>query len=360
LAAWSDDELLAYVRRLVDLAARGLAAELGVAAAGAASYRRLELMLGNHLGAEAGATATQKVTAGLGAATVRVPSASAAVFAGPTWQEIGSIPPTHTHRNADDFDRRRKELEQRLKNLPGWTRRRIITGQFIDTRIHLVRRTSTDVVEELRRREATKGAVLELGGEVRRAVYELADRLVDRDVLVDRADIELLSTSEIQAAVTDSESITVDTLGRRRNWLGRYEAEGSLPIRFSGIPDREPVPLPEGDVLSGWSASPGRYCGSARVVSGPAETLSRGDVLVAEATDASWSPLFVVAGAIVVERGGPLSHAAILARELGLPAVLNIPGATRVLDGAEVTVDGDQGVVVIVRRGEDGGDNDER
>lgn len=56
--------------------------------------------------------------------------------------------------------------------------------------------------------------------------------------------------------------------------------------------------------------------------------------------------------AVVVERGGPLSHAAILARELGLPAVLNVAGATGVLDGATVLVDGDQGVIVIEERGE--------
>jgi len=79
--------------------------------------------------------------------------------------------------------------------------------------------------------------------------------------------------------------------------------------------------------------------------------IAAGAVLVASATDASWSPLFIKAGAVVVERGGPLSHAAILARELGLPAVLNVPGATEVLDGEQVTVDGDAGVVVI-REGE--------
>jgi pyruvate,water dikinase len=77
------------------------------------------------------------------------------------------------------------------------------------------------------------------------------------------------------------------------------------------------------------------------------ELLSPGDVLVAAATDAGWSPLFLRAGAIVVERGGPLSHAAIVARELGLPAVLNLAGATAALDGRLVTVDGDTGDVVV-------------
>jgi pyruvate,water dikinase len=69
--------------------------------------------------------------------------------------------------------------------------------------------------------------------------------------------------------------------------------------------------------------------------------------LVATTTDASWSPIFLRAGAVIVEQGGPLSHAAILARELGVPAVLNIDAATRVLDGELVTVDGDLGTVVI-------------
>jgi rifampicin phosphotransferase len=68
---------------------------------------------------------------------------------------------------------------------------------------------------------------------------------------------------------------------------------------------------------------------------------------VAAATDAGWSPLFLSAGAIVVERGGPLSHAAIVARELGVPAVLDVAGATERLDGRIVTVDGDLGVVAI-------------
>ena len=76
-------------------------------------------------------------------------------------------------------------------------------------------------------------------------------------------------------------------------------------------------------------------------------SIGAGDILVASSTDASWSPLFVEAGAIVVERGGPLSHAAIVARELGVPAVLNVVGATGRLDGEIVTVDGDEGVVVI-------------
>jgi pyruvate,water dikinase len=107
--------------------------------------------------------------------------------------------------------------------------------------------------------------------------------------------------------------------------------------------------VPKGHVLCGVGGSGGRYTGVARVVrAAEGARLRDGDVLVATSTDASWSPLFLRAGAIVVERGGPLSHAAIVARELGLPAVLAVDGATSRLDGQPVTVDGDRGVVVIL------------
>jgi phosphoenolpyruvate synthase/pyruvate phosphate dikinase len=74
-------------------------------------------------------------------------------------------------------------------------------------------------------------------------------------------------------------------------------------------------------------------------------------ILVARSTDPAWTPLFLTAGAIVVEEGGPLSHAAIIARELGLPAVLNVPGFLALLDGATTVtlrVDGDHGTVEIL------------
>jgi pyruvate,water dikinase len=125
-------------------------------------------------------------------------------------------------------------------------------------------------------------------------------------------------------------------------------AAGSLPERFSGRPEVEEPPIPAGDLLVGAPASGGRHTARARVVRNPLTAkLRAGEVLVAETTDAGWSPLFVEAGAIVVERGGQLSHAAIVARELGVPAVLDVAGATRVLDGRTVTVDGDAGVVVV-------------
>jgi pyruvate,water dikinase len=359
----TDEDVLAYLQRLIDLAARGLAAELGVAAAGAAAYRRLELQLGKHLGQDEGRHWTQRVTARAGVSLQRRRSSSAAVFGGPTWHEIGAQPPNETDplptppttRNRPSQEDERENLRRLLRALPGWTRARVLTGGVIDVRMRLIDLLINDVLEQLRRRERAKAAFLDLGGEVRRVHHEIGRRLVERALLDQPESVELLAGAELVASLTQSERVAADLLGRRRNWLSRYEVEGSLPHRFTGRPERTPVPLPEGDVLQGWAAGPGRRRGTARVITAPTESLHRGEVLVAEATDASWSPLFIRAGAIVVERGGPLSHAAILARELGLPAVLNVAGATRLLDGKVISVDGDQGVVVI--EGESGAGN---
>jgi pyruvate,water dikinase len=76
--------------------------------------------------------------------------------------------------------------------------------------------------------------------------------------------------------------------------------------------------------------------------------LEPGEVIVAMTTDASWGPLFLAAGGVVVETGSTISHAAIVSRELGIPAVVSVLGATRrIRDGATITVDGDGGMVVV-------------
>ncbi len=76
-------------------------------------------------------------------------------------------------------------------------------------------------------------------------------------------------------------------------------------------------------------------------------TLERGEVLVARGTDPAWTPLFLTAGALIMEIGGIMSHGAVIAREYGIPAVVGVPEATRRLrTGERVRVDGESGVVI--------------
>jgi pyruvate,water dikinase len=103
------------------------------------------------------------------------------------------------------------------------------------------------------------------------------------------------------------------------------------------------------DELVGVAAASGQALGPARILHHPSdgERLRRGDVLVAPSTDPGWTPLFLRAAALVTEVGGYLSHGAIVAREFGIPAVLNVPDALTLLrDGEPVLVDGDTGRVV--------------
>jgi pyruvate,water dikinase len=103
-------------------------------------------------------------------------------------------------------------------------------------------------------------------------------------------------------------------------------------------------------MLRGIPVSPGRYTGRARVILDPRvdAALMPGEVLVAPVTDTGWTPLFLSAGALVVDVGGPLSHGSTVAREFGIPAVVNVKdGTQRIRTGQWVTVDGNTGAVTV-------------
>jgi phosphoenolpyruvate synthase/pyruvate phosphate dikinase len=105
--------------------------------------------------------------------------------------------------------------------------------------------------------------------------------------------------------------------------------------------------------LKGTPTSGGYYKGLARVVRSPAEfqRVQPGDVVVIPYSDVAWTPLFTKAGAVVAESGGMLSHASIVAREYGIPAVVSVEGAMRIPEGVEVVVDGYTGLVSLADEG---------
>ncbi len=109
------------------------------------------------------------------------------------------------------------------------------------------------------------------------------------------------------------------------------------------------VAAPAGRALAGVAVSRGRVRGKARVVRDPLhETLAPGEILVAESTDPGWTPLVFLAGGLVLERGGMLSHGAIVAREVGIPGLVQVEGAcARIASGDELLVDANAGTVVV-------------
>ena len=114
-----------------------------------------------------------------------------------------------------------------------------------------------------------------------------------------------------------------------------------------------PVSIDAAETYTGVGVSAGVATGKARVLLTPSDVnpSDRDYILVCPSTDPAWTPLFLHAAGLVMERGGILSHGAVVAREYGVPAVVNIPNATqRIADGQELQVDGDKGIVSICHR----------
>jgi phosphohistidine swiveling domain-containing protein len=132
----------------------------------------------------------------------------------------------------------------------------------------------------------------------------------------------------------------------RALWVAQQH---KAPVSF--LVGDEPVSAAtEGRRLQGLGISGGRHRGKVRVLHRVAdgERLRDGEVLVTRAVDPGWTPLFARAGAVVLELGSVLSHGAVVAREYGIPAVVNLEGVTtRLVDGADVTVDGTRGTVWV-------------
>jgi pyruvate,water dikinase len=222
-------------------------------------------------------------------------------------------------------------------------------------------------------REDTVFWLAQIGGAARLAVLEAGRRLVDRGAISTAEDAVQLDLTTLRAALTGSLKRNLrDQVARahaERAWVAHHPGPafvgpppGAMPdIRGLPAPARrlnaallwaqpkppQPVPDPAA-ALTGAPGSSGSYTGPVRVVRGGADfaSLRPGEVLVAPTTDPAWSVLFGVAGALVTDGGGVLSHAAIVAREHAIPAVVGTASATTTLsDGEVVTVDGTTGRV---------------
>ena len=208
-------------------------------------------------------------------------------------------------------------------------------------------------------RERTKTNNVKLIQEARMAMHLLGRRLVDQGLADHINDFGLVLASEMDDWLKDPRPLRAE-LARRRALMEAY-ANLQEPFVFWGtIPDPSTWPargateveaVKAGDVLQGFPGCPGSVTGVARVVLDPIDptALEPGDILVAPITDPSWTPLFVSAGGVIVDVGAAQSHAMIVSRELGIPCVPSVTGATRrIPDGATVTVNGDAGTVTIV------------
>lgn len=157
-----------------------------------------------------------------------------------------------------------------------------------------------------------------------------------------------LTVDEIVEALRSSRTDLAPLVRARRAEHARDQARPDPPATFIGAPPPVQLPPAGGHLLRGTPASSGVVEGRARVLLSAAQMseLQAGEILVVHTTDVGWTPMFCIAAGVVTELGGPLSHAAVVARELGVPSVVNVDGVTRALKtGDRVRLDGDTGVV---------------
>jgi rifampicin phosphotransferase len=247
-----------------------------------------------------------------------------------------------------EAENQERDLQERLRAQPGGAERGAETKQMID-------RLRTFIGY----REYPKYAIVSRHAVYKQALLEEADRLVRARVLRDREDIFYLSLEEFRDVVRtgriDQELVT----RRREAFVSQHTltpprvltSEGEA---LDGAYRRDGIPA---GALPGLAVSAGVIEGRARVVRDIADAdVAPGDILVTVATDPSWSPAFVAISGLVTEVGGLMTHGAVIAREYGLPAVVGVTQATRLIhDRQRIRVHGSEGYVELLPSVEEAG-----
>ncbi len=188
----------------------------------------------------------------------------------------------------------------------------------------------------------------------KQALLQEAERLVQAHVLREQDDIFYLSFQELQDVVRlRTKPVDEQLIRQRRDAFRGYEELTPPRVLTSdgealtGSYRRADVPA---GALVGLPVSAGTVAGRARVVLDMAHAdVEPGDILVTAYTDPSWTPLFVAVAGLVTEVGGLMTHGAVIAREYGLPAVVGVERATRLIrDGQRIRVHGADGYVELL------------
>ena len=237
--------------------------------------------------------------------------------------------------------KKEQELLERLRALPDGERKAQETKRKID----LVRTF-------MGYREYPKYGMVSRYFVYKQALLQEAERLVQADVLRDKEDIFYLRFEELQDVVRTND-VDYQLIRERKDAFRSYRALTPPRVLTSdgegvaGAYRRDDLPA---GALVGLPVSAGTIEGRARVILDMAEAdLEPGDILVTAYTDPSWTPLFVAIKGLVTEVGGLMTHGAVIAREYGLPAVVGVEGATRLIqDGQRIRVHGTDGYVEIL------------
>ncbi|MET4093535.1 PEP-utilizing enzyme [Arthrobacter sp. UYCu712] len=245
------------------------------------------------------------------------------------------------------FARAAEHAEARIRSL---VERAAARGRW---RARLVRLCLRRARELSGLRELPKFYIVMVLAEMHRQLAGVGAELARTGCIASRDDVFFLDFDEIRVGLRGA-GLWAVVADRRRLYDLELRRRHIPRLLLSDGTDVEAAMMAKSgasDGLSGTPASAGSATGKVRVILDPVGArLEPGEILVAPSTDPGWTPLFMTAGALVMEMGGVISHGAVVAREYGIPAVVGLPDATtRLHTGQTVTVDGSAGTVTVAR-----------
>jgi phosphohistidine swiveling domain-containing protein len=258
------------------------------------------------------------------------------------WQAVARMAPDPGVSTLEDIAQVRDQTHMHVQARLNWLQRIVFNRLLAST------------VTYIRLREQSSFLISEDSFQMRRIFLSLADHLIARGDLEQCDDIFYLTLDEVKQVVNGMPEAqgAKEWIATRRAEMA-FDAQIDLPdtIRGDYVPTHPIAADEDQEYLVGIGGSSGSARGCAQIVRDPADapiTLTKNDILVVPFTDVSWTPLFPAIGGVVAETGGQLSHSAIVAREYGLPAVVNVKNATQLIkNGQTIVVDGTQGLVYL-------------
>ena len=274
----------------------------------------------------------------------------------------------HGHRCVRESELREKTWGERPVKLINILQTRIRAGE-VKHRVHDTRKEITAALSGLRpltrvilrsmipmarkavaRREITKALSIRMVDTIRKGYHSLAEKLIAEGLLSDDDQVYFLTHEELGSLIADRDPAWKIKADKRRELLPESDKLIFEEVSF-GIPEPleedQYIQLKEGQI-AGIPVSSGIVEATVRIIHSleDAEQLREGEIMVASFTDIGWTPYFSIISGLITEIGSPLSHGAVVAREYGIPAIVCVKGAKKILKtGDRIKLDGVQGLI---------------
>lgn len=284
--------------------------------------------------------------------------------------QIKTLIDRHGHRCIREAELREKSWEEDPVQLFNLIIKRFQAGDIEATRENSYKENYAEIVnksglvkgfllkkiipkarEAVGRREYTKSLAVKIQQRIKKGYNRLAELMVEKNLLDDTDQVYFLTHCELGKCIESEDICWKNLASERRNIFPE-----SFKLRFPTVSEGYPEPLPmkpekitiNGNALEGLPVSTGSIEAKIRIIRKPedAENLDKGEIMVCQYTDVGWTPYFSLAAGLITEIGSPLSHGAVVAREYGIPAVVNAKGALDFFHtGEKVLLDGEKGVI---------------